>query len=624
MGADHRVPVDGVDTRGAHRDVGDALQDRLDDHRDAELGGQLLGLLERGQQLVRLGDPDRLAAQALDDLDVVDAVDAQLRGVDVLELQVDLEVDVQVALRLADQPQIGVVHQDVDVRDVVLCADRQLLQHELEVVVAGERDHLALGVGGGDAQRGRNGPAERAGLAAVDPVARLVDVQHLRAGDLGEADRGDVARLRSEGAVHLLVHALRLQRHVVEVGTSLQPGLALLGGGGPRAAVRQPAGGLELLRHFDEELQRGLGVGGDAEVRGEDPAELGGLDVDVDERAALGVDGQVAGVPVGPAVADAQDEVRLQEVRVAVAVRGLQADHAGVQLVVVGEDAPAHQGRDDRGARQLGELDEEFAGIGVDDAATGDDHRALGCEQEPDRLLDLGAGRGRLVDGQRLVRLRVELDLRQLDVDRQVDEDRAGAARPHQMEGLLKHAGNLRGLQDGRRGLGHRLGDRGDVDGLEVLLVKLGHRCLAGDAEDRNGVGDRRVQPGDHVGPGGPRRTDADADVSRPAPGVALGHVGRALDMAGKRVVDATAGLERRVERVDRCARHAERVGDAFQLEDLNCRSGSGHSRHGVLLLGRVESGSVAPPESTYSALRKFVSAIRKQSKLQPSGRQDR
>ncbi len=41
---------------------------------------ELLGLLEGGGQLGRVGDTDRLAAEALGDLDVVDAVDAQLRA----------------------------------------------------------------------------------------------------------------------------------------------------------------------------------------------------------------------------------------------------------------------------------------------------------------------------------------------------------------------------------------------------------------------------------------------------------------------------------------------------------------------------------------------------------------
>ncbi len=55
--------------------------------------------------------------------------------------------------------------------------------------------------------------------------------------------------------------------------------------------------------------------------------------------------------------------------------------------------------------------------------------------------------------------------------------------------------------------------------------------------------------------------------------------------MAGEGVVDAPGGLERGIEGVDRRAGHAERVRDAFAFEDLNCRAGSGHSSHRVLLL---------------------------------------
>ena len=64
-----------------------------------------------------------------------------------------------------------------------------------------------------------------------------------------------------------------------------------------------------------------------------------------------------------------------------------------------------------------------------------------------------------------------------------------GPARAHQVEGLLERARHLRRLEHGGRPLGHRLGDAGDVDGLEVLLVQARARRLAGDAQDRDAVG---------------------------------------------------------------------------------------------------------------------------------------
>src|SRR3546814_8119104 len=99
------------------------------------------------------------------------------------------------------------------------------------------------------------------------------------------------------------------------------------------------------------------------------------LDVDVHELAVLGVDLDGARVAVGPAVADAEHEVGPEKGGVAVAVAGLQADHAGHQRVVVGNGAPAHQGGNDRHAGDLGEVDQQGRRVGIDDAAAGDNQR---------------------------------------------------------------------------------------------------------------------------------------------------------------------------------------------------------------------------------------------------------
>ena len=71
-------------------------------------------------------------------------------------------VHVEAALRLADQAEIGVVHDDVDVGQLELRADRELLDHELEIVVARQRDDLARRIGGAHAERRRES-SSRAG-----------------------------------------------------------------------------------------------------------------------------------------------------------------------------------------------------------------------------------------------------------------------------------------------------------------------------------------------------------------------------------------------------------------------------------------------------------------------------
>lgn len=104
-----------------------------------------------------------------------------------------------------------------------------------------------------------------------------------------------------------------------------------------------------------------------------------------------------------------------------------------------------------------------MASAGHDDATARDDQRPLVRVRHPQGLVDLRAGRGRLVHGQRGVRVRVELDLRLLDVDGQIDQDRARPARTHELERLLEDAGNLCGLQDGDRRLCHRGSDGGEA-----------------------------------------------------------------------------------------------------------------------------------------------------------------
>ena len=134
----------------------------------------------------------------------------------------------------------------------------------------------------------------------------------------------------------------------------------------------------------------------------------------------------------------------------------------------------------------LGELHQQVRRVRVDDAAAGDDDRALGLAEHVECLLHLGAGGGRLVDRKRCVGVRVELDLGHLHVEREVDQDRAGPSGTHQMECLLEDAWHLSRLQHGHGQLRQRLGDRGDVDGLEILFVQSGDRRLSRDAQDRD------------------------------------------------------------------------------------------------------------------------------------------
>ena len=159
---------------------------------------------KRGLRILRIGDANRLAAQAFGDRDMVDAIDSKLRRVDVLERQLHMIIHVEPALRLADQPEIRIVHDDMDVGQLELRADREFFDQELEIVIARERDDLPIGIGGAHAERRRQRPAQRTCLSGIDPVAWTIDTEELRAGDLREADDADIAGVAPERLAHLL------------------------------------------------------------------------------------------------------------------------------------------------------------------------------------------------------------------------------------------------------------------------------------------------------------------------------------------------------------------------------------------------------------------------------------
>ena len=190
----------------------------------------------------------------------------------------------------------------------------------------------------------------------------------------------------------------------------------------PIGAILELARRSPLPSDFHEQLECGLGIRDDAQLGAEHPAYLGGLDVDMDELAALRVGIDAAGVAIGPAIADAQHEVRFQKRRISVAVGGLQAHHAHHQRVIVGDGAPAHERRDDRHTGNLGELHQKRRCVGVDDATTRDDERPLGIVQHGERLLDLGAVSRRLICRQGSIGVRIKLDLRHLHVEWKINK----------------------------------------------------------------------------------------------------------------------------------------------------------------------------------------------------------
>ena len=77
---EHLLEFDDVVDLGSHRDIGDPFENELHHDGHPVLRHQLARGRERGLRLVRVRDPDRLAAEPFRDGDVVDTVDRRARA----------------------------------------------------------------------------------------------------------------------------------------------------------------------------------------------------------------------------------------------------------------------------------------------------------------------------------------------------------------------------------------------------------------------------------------------------------------------------------------------------------------------------------------------------------------
>ena len=157
--------------------------------------------------------------------------------------------------------------------------------------------------------------------------------------------------------------------------------------------------GAVLLGEAREDL---LGVADDRDVRRDVLADLGRVDVDVDELGVRGELAELARDAVVEARADREDQVGFVH-RVVGRAGAVHAEHSEPLRVRRRERAEAVQRAGDRELLDPREVAQLFGCVGVDDAAADVEDRALGVGQglggEAD-LLGVSAV-GRLVAGQR-------------------------------------------------------------------------------------------------------------------------------------------------------------------------------------------------------------------------------
>ncbi len=165
-----------------------------------------------------------------------------------------------------------------------------------------------------------------------------------------------------------------------------------------------------------------------------------------------------------------------------------------------------------------------------------------------------------------------------------VDQDRAGAAGPCDMERLLEHIHQVVDIRHQVVMLGDRLRDAGHVGFLEGIAADESRRDLAGDRHDRRRVHHRVGQRRHQVGRARSAGRDAHAELATArCAGIAFGGVSGGLFVAHQHVVDLIF-RQGMVERHDRAARIAKDHVNAFahQCFTHDLRPGS-HVRHNFL-----------------------------------------
>ena len=147
------------------------------------------------------------------------------------------------------------------------------------------------------------------------------------------------------------------------------------------------------LEHGDELLDHEPAVAHDRHVGAAHLAELGGVDVDVDDLRLGGEGGHLAGDAVVEAAAQGDEQVGPLHRRDR-GVVAVHARHAEGQRVAVGEGPAGHEGGDDVDVAQLGQLAQRLGRPRLEDAAAGVDHGALRAQDHLGGFADLAGMAG--------------------------------------------------------------------------------------------------------------------------------------------------------------------------------------------------------------------------------------
>ena len=140
---------------------------------------------------------------------------------------------------------------------------------------------------------------------------------------------------------------------------------------------------------FVEEGQGPAEITVDADVGVDDFIDFYFIDIEVDDLRVRREIFDVASDAVIESGADGDQEVAFRDGHIG-SVRAMHADHAKVSVIRIGDAALAHEGRDDRDMHLLDDVFQAVRHVGKDDAATGEDDRALCLFNGFDGAVDIG------------------------------------------------------------------------------------------------------------------------------------------------------------------------------------------------------------------------------------------
>src|SRR5829696_2980699 len=293
---------------------------------------------------------------------------------------------VEELLPLADHPQVAVVqdgdlyvHPEVSYRG-------ELLQVHLDAAVARDDPDGIFGIGESHAHRRRKREPHRAEAAARDVAVRFRELEELGRPHLVLPDIRDEPQVRAGRPLYGLHH---LNGTVLVPRRLLASPLRLLATPELFAPAGAPFAFRDVVEVTEDGVHRRLRVGGYAYGRLYDLAQLGGVDVDVDDLRVRGELVGGAGDPVVEAHPDGEKKVG--------AVDG--AVHAGlpvhprpaeIKRVVVGEGAYSQQRRHHGDAGSFGEQPELHLRAPERHAVSGQDQGPLRAPQQHRRPLQPG------------------------------------------------------------------------------------------------------------------------------------------------------------------------------------------------------------------------------------------